>query len=347
MTSRKWKFLLSAGMLCALTVGASARDLTFTGFGGASSERLNKAMLAPYTKATGIKITEATYDGGTAQMRLMVEAKNVTWDLVDVEGQDLYLGCEEGLYETFDASTMINTADYIPSALGSKCGIGWSAWATVLAYNSDKIKVAPKDWGDFFDLAKYPGKRGLRQGPQFSLEIALMADGVPAADVYKVLGTPEGVDRAFKKLDTIKSSIQWWTAGAQPPQWLAAGDVVLSAAYNGRITVAHDQGQPLAHIWDGQIYTYDYFVVPKGSPMKEQAFALMKYMLSAEPNAEQAKLIPYGPANIKSMAMLDPARIAQFPTSPVNMKVSVATDNQFWAEHLQELTERFNAWAAK
>ncbi|MCS0503171.1 ABC transporter substrate-binding protein [Ancylobacter mangrovi] len=347
MKTRTWQFLVGAGMLCVLATGASARDLTFTGFGGASSERVSKAMLQPYTKKTGIKITEAAYDGGISQMRLMVDSGNVTWDLVDVEGQDLYRGCEEGLYETIDVKSLIDTDDFVPSALGSPCGVGWSSWATVLAYNSDKIKNPPTSWADFFDLKKYPGKRGLRQGPQLTLEIALMADGVKADDVYKVLSTKEGVDRAFKKLDTIKSSIQWWTSGAQPQQWLAGGDVALTAAYNGRVTVAHNQGQPLAHIWNGQIYTYDYFVIVKGSPKKEEALALMKYMLSPEALAAQAKLIPYGPASKKAMAMLEPERVAEFPTAPNNLTNAVATSNEFWAEHLEDLTERFNAWAAQ
>ncbi len=36
-----------------------------------------------------------------------------------------------------------------------------------------------------------------------------------------------GVDRAFAKLDTIKDSVVWWEAGAQPPQLLADGEVVM------------------------------------------------------------------------------------------------------------------------
>ena len=49
------------------------------------------------------------------------------------------------------------------------------------------------------------------------LEMALMGDGVPAAEVYDLLGTEEGVKRAFAKLDTIKDHVVWWEAGAQPP----------------------------------------------------------------------------------------------------------------------------------
>ncbi|MFX5756156.1 extracellular solute-binding protein, partial [Acinetobacter baumannii] len=115
-------------------------------------------------------------------------------------------------------------------------------------------KDAPKGWADFFDTKKIPGKRALRQGPKTTLEIALMADGVAPKDVYKVLATDEGVDRAFKKLDTIKGDLVWWKAGAQPPQWLAAGDVVMSAAYNGRIAAAQTEGVKLAIVWPGSLY---------------------------------------------------------------------------------------------
>jgi len=75
----------------------------------------------------------------------------------------------------------------------------------------------------------------MRKNPSVNLEWALLADGVAPADVYKVLATPAGLDRAFKKLDTIKSSIVWWTAGAQPPQLLASGEVVMTSVYHGRI----------------------------------------------------------------------------------------------------------------
>ena len=57
----------------------------------------------------------------------------------------------------------------------------------------------------------------------YNLEFALLADGVKVEDVYKVLATPEGVDRAFAKLSELKPNIQWWEAGAQPAQWLIAG----------------------------------------------------------------------------------------------------------------------------
>ena len=76
----------------------------------------------------------------------------------------------------------------------------------------------------------FPGKRGLKKEPNVNLEWALLADGVPPEKVYEVLGTPQGLERAFKKLDTIKGSIVWWQAGAQAPQLLADGEPIRSCS---------------------------------------------------------------------------------------------------------------------
>ena len=75
----------------------------------------------------------------------------------------------------------------------------------------------------------------MRKSPKVTMEFALIADGVPVSKVYDVLGTEEGVARAFAKLDTIKDDVVWWEAGAQPPQLLADGEVVFTTAWNGRV----------------------------------------------------------------------------------------------------------------
>ena len=123
---------------------------------------------------------------------------------------------------------------------------------------------------DFFNTKAFPGKRGMRKSPKVTMEFALIADGVPVGEVYNVLGTEEGVARAFAKLDTIKDDVVWWEAGAQPPQLLADGEVVFSTAWNGRVFNAKNaEGQSFEMVWDGQIYDLDLWVIPKGSKNKE------------------------------------------------------------------------------
>ena len=75
----------------------------------------------------------------------------------------------------------------------------------------------------------------MQRVPPGNLEFAWIADGVPLEEVYPALDTPEGLERAFRKLDTIKDEVIWWEVGAQPPQMLTDGEVVMSTAYKGRI----------------------------------------------------------------------------------------------------------------
>ena len=158
-----------------------------------------------------------------------------------------------------------------------------------MAYNGDKLKDGPKTWADFCDTKKFAGKRGMRKGARYNLEFALMADGVKSADVYKVLATKAGADRAFKKLTELKPSIQWWEAGAQPPQFLVAGDVVMSTAYNGRIDAANREGKNLKITWTGGIYDLDYWAIPKGTPNKDASLKFIAFASTPEAQAEYAK----------------------------------------------------------
>ena len=216
-----------------------------------------------------------------------------------------------------------------------------------MAYDGDKLKTAPTTWADFWDTKKFPGKRGMRKGARYNLEFALMADGVKPADVYKVLATKDGADRAFKKLTELKPNIQWWEAGAQPPQFLVAGDVVMSTAYNGRIDAANREGKNLKITWTGGIYDLDYWAIPKGTPNKDAALKFIAFASTPDAQAEYAKNIAYGPTNNKALAKLDAKTLANLPTAPANAKDALQFNLKFWADQGEELEKRFASWAAQ
>jgi len=337
-------FALTTAPLFASAVLAD--DLTVISFGGAVQKAQQKAYYESFTQESGIKVIAGEYNGEQAKIKAMVEAHNVTWDVVEVESAELYRGCEEGIYEQLDYAKIGDKKDFLPKAV-SDCGVGTFVWSTVLAYDADKLKTPPASWQDFWDVKKFPGKRGLRKGAKFTLEIALLADGVPPADVYKVLATKEGAERAFRKLDEIKSSIQWWEAGAQPPQMLAAGDLVMSSAYNGRIATAQAEGKNLKIVWAGSIYDADHWAIPAGTPKMADAYKFIAFASRPGPQQVYSSQITYGPTNLKAVEGLDPKRAAQLPTAPENLKGALASDTQFWVEHGEELEQRFNAWAAK
>lgn len=333
--------------VCALAAGlVSAQQLTVVNFGGANAIAQKKAYYEPFEKATGTKVVSVEYNGEQAKVKAMVETKKVTWDVVEVESPDAVRGCDEGLYEKLDYSKIGNKADFMPAAV-TECGIGIFVWSTVMAYNGDKLKTAPTSWADFFDTKKIPGKRGMRKGARYNLEFALLADGVKPNEVYKVLATKEGADRAFKKLTELKPSIQWWEAGAQAPQFLVAGDVVLSTVYNGRIDAANREGRNLKIYWPGGIYDLDYWMIPKGAPNKELAQKFISFGLTANNQAIYAQNIAYGPTNMKALAQLDKKVLDDLPTSAANAKEALQFSVTFWADQGEALEKRFAAWATQ
>ncbi|MCW5663329.1 MAG: ABC transporter substrate-binding protein [Piscinibacter sp.] len=340
------KSILATAVIAAgFALPAFGQQLTVVNFGGANGNAQKKAFYEPFEK-TGTKIVPVEYNGEQAKVKAMVETKKVTWDVVEVESPDVARGCDEGLFEKLDYSKIAPKSDFLPAAV-SDCGVGIFVWSTVMAYNGDKLKTAPVTWADFWDTKKIPGKRGLRKGARYNLEFALMADGVKSADVYKVLGTKEGADRAFKKLTELKPNIQWWEAGAQPPQFLVAGDVVLSTVYNGRIDAANREGKNLKITWTGGIYDLDYWVIPKGTPNKDAAMKFIAFASTPEAQAEYAKNIAYGPTNTKALAKLDAKVLENLPTSPANSKDALQFSIKFWADQGEELEKRFAAWAAQ
>jgi putative spermidine/putrescine transport system substrate-binding protein len=341
------KTKLLAGIIAGFAgIGFAHADITVISFGGASQKAQDKAYYQPFATTSGTKVVAGEYNGEQAKIKAMVEAKNVNWDVVEVESPELARGCEEGLYEKLDYAKIGNKGDFVPEAV-TDCGIGTFVWSTVLAYNADKVKTAPTSWADFWDVKKFPGKRSLRKGAKYTLEFALLADGVKPADVYKVLATKEGVNRAFAKLDQLKPNIQWWEAGAQPPQLLAAGDVVMSSAYNGRIAAAQKEGKNLKVVWNGSIYDFDFWAIPKGSPQKDAAYKFIQFASKPENQRVYSGEIPYGPTNKKAVGGMDAAVASGLPTAPANLTGAFATSTQFWVEYGEDLEQRFNAWAAR
>lgn len=345
--SRLSRGVATASLLTAgLAASASAQALTVISFGGASGDAMEAAYYGPFQESTGVDLTPGDYNGELARIRAMVETGNVSWDLVEMESPELVRGCFEGLFEPIDWERLGLRDQLIDSAV-TDCGVGTFVWSTVLAYNADELEAAPSSWEDFWNVEDFPGKRGLRRGAKYTLEFALMADGVPAGEVYDVLATDEGVDRAFAKLDEIKDDIQWWEAGAQPPQWLVAGDVVMTSSYNGRIAAAQEEGNDLEIVWNGSLYDLDYWAIVSGSDYVDEAYDFIEFASQPENQAVYSSEIPYGPVHPDAIGQLEEAQARRMPTHDENMAGALAIDTAFWVSYGEELEQRFNAWAAQ
>jgi len=338
-------------LLAALAAGAAltaqARDLTVVSWGGAYQDAQRDAYFKPYM-AAGNKMAEESWDGGVGTLRAKIQGGANNWDVVQVESEELLLGCEEGLFDKLDWTKLGGKDKYLPDAV-SDCGVGAIVYSFILAYDGDKIKGdVPKNWADFWNTTKWPGKRALRKGPKTTLEIALLADGVAPQDVYKTLSTPAGVDRAFNKLTQLKPNLIWWEKGSQPPQMLAAGEAVMVDAYNGRIDAAVNKDKKnFKIVWTNNLYTIDSWVIMKGSPNKAQADQFLAFVNDPNNQKNLPTKIAYGPTTKAAIGMIDPKISANLATAPENFKGSLYINDKFWLENLDKLNQRFNAWLAK
>ncbi|MDF0581982.1 ABC transporter substrate-binding protein [Bradyrhizobium yuanmingense] len=335
--------LVVTGLMAgALIKPALAGDqLTVVSWGGNYQNVLRKYVYEPFSQATGIKITEAVYSGEVAKVRAMVESKTVSWDVVDT-GSNAFVMCDQGLIETIDWKKLGLDRAKFGDAGKFDCGVP-SQFNSTIVYYDKKLPDAPKTIADLFDTKKFPGKRGLWKNPYPALEWALIADGVPKKEVYKVLSTQEGVDRAFKKLDTIKNDVIWWTTGAQSGQLLADGQVIMTAAWTSKAS-----NKQFNTLWDAaQGGGPSYWVIPKGSPHLEEAYKFLAFAGSPQPQADITREMPYGPANRDAMALVDPAVLPELPNTPEHLAVALPFDPNFWVDKGDELRQRFNAWLAK
>lgn len=366
MKLRSTVLAVSAVALVAGPVLAAdmADEMTIVSWGGAYSNSQNKAYHEPYSANTGVTIiNDESSAEAVAKLRAMNEAGNVTWDVVDVVAADAMRLCDEGLAMEIDADTQLAAAPDGTSAtedfgdlLVSDCFIPQIVYSTTFGYRTDLVgDTPPTTVCDVFDLEAYPGKRALQKSPLYNLEWALLCDGVAKEDVYSMLETEAGQDQALAKLGTIKDSVVWWSAGADTPQLLADGEVVMGSTYNGRLfSVIEEQNQPVAMLWDAQMFDLDGWIIPAGLSPERQARALDYIMFATDTQrlADQAKYISYGPARKSSAplvgqhAELGIDMAPHMPTDPNNSKNTFLTNYEFYADFRDDLDVKFQSWLA-
>jgi putative spermidine/putrescine transport system substrate-binding protein len=345
-----------------------ADSMTVVSWGGAYQRSQLLAYVEPYLELhPDVSVTwDESSNEAVAKLRAMFEADNLTWDLVDVVGADSIRLCDEGLAMEVDHDEILAPApDGTPASedfgdlIVSDCFIPQIVYSTTFGYRTDVEAwgdAVPTSVCDIFDLETFPGQRSLERRPLNNMEWALICDGVPADEVYSVLETEEGQDRAFAKLDTIKDSVVWWSAGADTPQLLADGEVVIGSTYNGRLfSVIEEQDQPVAMLWDYQVFDLDGWIIPADLPEERlnRVLDFLWFATDTQRLADQAKWISYGPARASSAPLVSThgelgiEMAPHMPTDPANSETAVLYNFSFWSDYRDDLDAKFQAWLAQ
>jgi putative spermidine/putrescine transport system substrate-binding protein len=335
----KGSALAGAAVLAAPWISREARasnELVFCGFGGEYQTGQAKALFEPFEKATGIKIVQTT-GVDLAKLRAMVQAKNVEWDFISLPDRLRYTAVRDELVMPLDYG-VIDKSKIMPELVTSHA-IGGVTIPMLLTYSTEAYtaQTAPKTWQDFWNLDGFKGQRGMYNGAVYTLEFALIADGVPKDKLY-----PLDVDRAFKSLDKIKSKLLWWSQMSQPGPLLKSGEIVVTPWVRSISNML--AGAPIGISYEGAALTFEAWVVPKGSKNPGNAMKFIDFALQAKQQAELTKYIAYGPTNVDAMPLVDPKVAALLSSAPQNKAKGFLLSGDWWGPNLDKLTERWNDW---
>ena len=335
----------TATLLPALALAAD--PITVVSWGGTYGAAQDAALFNDASKNSGIEIIRES-GASMSKTCLQVESGSVTWDLVVTGSGGSASAAAKGCLEKIDYG-VVDVSDFYPNTYTDYC-VGSDVFATVMAWNTDKYGApgsegAPQSWADFWDVEKFPGTRAYRaNNVDGALEPALMADGVPANEVYEVLSTREGIERAVNKIRELKPHIAvFWESGAMQAQLMKDAEVDMTTGWNGRFDNAKKDGAVVGYTFNEALLDYDCFAMPKGAPNKDTAMKFLAEVSKAEYQANLPFHITYGPTNRKAYEVTTAPKelIESLPSHPNNVPKMLPVSLAWYAEHRTEALELY------
>jgi putative spermidine/putrescine transport system substrate-binding protein len=314
--------------------------------GGLTTDAKNETVWKDFTALTGLAAQAEFTDGTSTKFRAAAEAGNVPWNLVEFgTGGEFYQAANAGLLEKVDTSEV--PVDKLDAASVDPYGIKVEDNGSVLVWNTKALGgKKPTSTADLFNVKDFPGKRCLYKYPVSAgtLEVALLADGVTADEMY-----PIDVNRALAKLGTIKNDIVWWESGSTVLQLLNNGECAMGMVWTGRVYDAIvNQKLPLDFTWNGGLTTAAYFAVPKGAPNSKVGQAAMAmWILDHDGQVGFVDRTTYTTA-IKGLTAADyKPEVQPYVVSPDRDAMTVNEDAKFYADNLDPVSNALAAFQSQ
>jgi putative spermidine/putrescine transport system substrate-binding protein len=326
---------------------AGANTLVLNDSGGELFKAQQTAYLNNWEKITGWRIKDVAPSPDPGQIKAQVDSGRPQFDLFETGSNgDAMLEEQQGLLQKLDMGLLKPLIDRFPKD-GYQYTDSWiqySFFAVLLTWDLRKWPASgehPNTPRDLFDTKKFPGKRCLFKYPEYAgtLEYALMADGVPANKLY-----PLDVERALKKLDTIKADIVWWDSGAASVQNIVSGNCAVGVTWHGRpaLRLKEEPTLPIGVSWQDALLIDSGWAIPRGAKNVEAANALLAYAFTPRNQCNFINTIGYG-------IPIDPSCVETFGktwgvTKEHRAMTSAHQDAAYYSKNIADLIKRFNAW---
>lgn len=285
-----------------------------------------------FTAATGVKLEVDGTGPLEGKIKAMVEAGNVTWDVIDGDCFNIPRLARQDMLETIDYSIVDKSKILAPYTW--EHGVLGYWYSYVITYDKTKVgSDVPSTWADFWNVDKYPGKRALYKWMSGALEGALMADGVPMDKVY-----PLDLERAFKKIESIKDHLVFWASGAESQQMFLQGEIVMGSLWHTRSSVLErDTDGRVGWTWNQGNAGPAGWLIPKGNPGgREWANRWIAWMQDPRREIDVMDCFGQGPSNPAATDLMTPEQRRLHPAAPENFKLQIPINTDYFADHYDD-----------
>jgi len=243
---------------------------------------------------------------------------------------------EAGLIEPWDVSKIPDFANLDPKFLNSPVfqddGGVWyipTDWGvTAVAYNTEEVPVEDVASLQVFADPKYAGRMSLPNSSDDVWALAYLATGV--TDWTAI--TDEQFTAAADWLRTVHPNVRsYWNDPAEMAQIMASGEVLIAWSWNDGVAYLKDDNYPVGfqrEAKEGSSTWFCGYVIMKDGPGNEdKAYDFINSWLRSDAAPALADAIGYGHSNMKAMAAMDQAVVAEAGLGPINAPILAQVPN--------------------
>jgi putative spermidine/putrescine transport system substrate-binding protein len=335
--------LAGVGLLPLLTAGLGRRataadvdELTFAVWGNNDITHLTQAFAKPFTRDTNIDVVFDGTGPSEGKIKSMVDNEQVDWDVCDTDGYSCLRLGQNGSLSAIDYS--IVDRSQIMSPFAFDYGVGGYTYSFVLAYNANVYKDnPPQNWEDFWNLKKYPGKRGLWKWMIGGFEAAAMAHGAKPNQVY-----PLDIAESVTRISALKPHLVTWETGSDIKQMMIDKVVTMACIWHTRAAqLAVETKGGIAWSFDQGILCPGVWVVPKSNPGGNTVFKFLASMQEPSRQITLSTLRGVGPANPHATAIMPASLHPTDPTQPEALAQQAVVDSNWWAINYDKSMAKF------
>lgn len=346
---KAWTMALGAAM--ALTLAACGQG---GGAGGGKtlkiynwSDYIDPAILADFTKETGIKVTYDTFDSNEI-LETKVLQGNTGYDIVTPSNHNVPRYIKAGAIQALDKTKLPNsknlwseiTAYMEPFDPGAKYAVPYM-WGTIgIGYNADEVAkrlpgVKIDSWAVIFDPANLAKLKDCgvyyldASEDMYAVALNYLGKNPNSTAVADYQAATDLMVKARPFVRKFHSS--------EYIEGLANGDICVAVGYSGDVLQAKTRaeeaknGVKVEYVIpkEGSQVWFDVFTIPADAPNKDAAYRFLDYMMRPEVIAKASNYTQYANANLPATPMVDAEVRGNpnvYPTPEVFKRLFVTTD---------------------